>query len=75
MDSARDIDLTLRQKDLAAAAAAAHKLKGASLAVGAATLAEISARIETAAQEGRHAACTEAMDALSAEMRAVRASI
>ena len=74
-DSARDIDVSLQQKDLAAVVAAAHKLKGASLAVGATTLAEIAARIETAAQEGRHATCAEAMDALGVEMRVVRSSI
>jgi signal transduction histidine kinase/HPt (histidine-containing phosphotransfer) domain-containing protein len=74
-ESARDIDTALAAGDLPAAAAAAHKLKGASLAVGAVTLAEISAQIETAAKEGRQSACVGAMDALGAEMRSARASV
>jgi signal transduction histidine kinase/HPt (histidine-containing phosphotransfer) domain-containing protein len=74
-ESAREIDAALESGDLPAAAAAAHKLKGASLAVGAGTLADISARIEGAAKEGRHAVCAGAMIALGAEIRAVRASI
>ena len=74
-ESARDIDAHLQRSDLAAVAGAAHKLKGASLTIGAAFLAEISARIESAAKERKHAACIEAMDALSAELQAVRASL
>ncbi len=74
-ESAHSIDMSLQQKDLPAAATAAHKLKGASLAVGAIALAEISACIETCAKEGKHAVCAVAMDALGIEMRALRASV
>ena len=74
-ESARDIDTALESGDLLAAAAAAHKMKGASLAVGAGTLAEICSRIEAAAKAGQHSVCVSAMDALGAEMRSIRASV
>ena len=74
-ESAREIDTALEGSDLPAAAAAAHKLKGACLAVGASTLAEIASRIETAAKDGLHSVCASAMDALGAEMRSLRASV
>ncbi len=74
-DSARDIDGALIRGDMAAAAAAAHKLKGGSLAVGAATLASLSAEIEAAAKDGLHATCAAALDALGREMRLVRSSL
>jgi PAS domain S-box-containing protein len=73
--SALDIDTALGSGDLPAAAAAAHKLKGASLAVGAGTLAEISGRIEVAAKAGQLSICVNAMEALRTEMRSVRASV
>ncbi len=74
-ESASDIDASLEQRDLPTAAAAAHKLKGAAATVGATALAEIAARIETAAKAGHVSDCVRAMDALGAEMRAVRASL
>jgi CheY-like chemotaxis protein len=74
-DSAREIDTALVKGDLLAAATAAHKLKGGSLAVGATTLADLSAQIETAAKDGLHATCAAALDALGREMRLVRSSL
>ena len=74
-EAASEIDAALVRGDLSAAAAAAHKLKGGSLAVGATTLADLAAQIEAAAKEGLHAICAAALDALGREMRRVRSSL
>jgi len=71
-DSARasvdDIRSAERTGDLAALAAAAHRLKGAALTLGATALADIAGRIEAAAKAGERAACTEALNAIHPEM-------
>ena len=72
--SVHDIETEVRDGDLRAAATAAHKLKGAALTLGAMTLGNIAARIETLAKAGRRAACAAALEEIGAEMRAVAES-
>jgi CheY-like chemotaxis protein len=73
--SARDIVSALSRHDLSAAAAAAHRLKGASLSVGATGLGEVAAQVEGAAKSGDHLACDAALLSLAARVREVEASI
>ncbi|MEI7712378.1 MAG: ATP-binding protein [Rhodospirillales bacterium] len=73
--SADEIENALEQGDLAAAGAAAHKLKGAALTVGATDLTALSDRIEAAARAGCLAPCLDATIALRAAMHVVRAAI
>ena len=73
--SADEIETALEHGDLAATGAAAHKLKGAALTVGAMDLTALSDRIETEARAGRASQCLDATIALRIAMRAARAAI
>ena len=73
--SERDIKMAVEAGDMSAAAAAAHKLKGAALAVGAGSLGEAAARIETAARAGDRIVCAGTIATLGNELRAVAEAI
>jgi signal transduction histidine kinase/HPt (histidine-containing phosphotransfer) domain-containing protein len=73
LDSAREsideITLATTRDEPQAVVAAAHKLKGASLMVGAVAMAEQAARIETLATSAQLAACRTAVDGLASRLR------
>jgi signal transduction histidine kinase/HPt (histidine-containing phosphotransfer) domain-containing protein/ActR/RegA family two-component response regulator len=66
-----DIERAMAAGDLASVAAAAHKLKGAALAVGARRVADVASRLETAGKTADRAGCEDALGPLASETRLV----
>jgi signal transduction histidine kinase/HPt (histidine-containing phosphotransfer) domain-containing protein/ActR/RegA family two-component response regulator len=75
VESERDIAAASRTGDLAALAAAAHKLKGAAQMVGADGIGDVAARLEHAGKAGDRARCRDALGPLAVELRQVLAHI
>jgi signal transduction histidine kinase/CheY-like chemotaxis protein/HPt (histidine-containing phosphotransfer) domain-containing protein len=67
-DSAREIEAGLAESDTAVVAAAAHKLKGGALSVGAHALVRVAARLESAARRGDGTACQDMLGPLASEL-------
>ena len=72
-DSRRDIETAMAAGDLAALAAAAHRLKGGALAVGARALGEAAAALERSAKAGDRASCQDGLGPLAVEVQRAQA--
>ena len=71
----RDIETAMAAGDLAALAAAAHRLKGSALAVGARALGDAAHALERAAKAGDRAACQDGLGPLAVEVQRAQAEI
>jgi signal transduction histidine kinase/DNA-binding response OmpR family regulator len=74
-DSRHDIEMAMAAGDLAALAAAAHRLKGSALAVGARALGDAAQTLERAAKAGDRATCQDGLGPLAVEVQRAQAEI
>ncbi|TAJ30369.1 MAG: response regulator [Reyranella sp.] len=74
-ESRRDIETAMSGGDLPALAAAAHRLKGSALAVGARALADAAAALENGAKAGDRAVCQDRLGPLAVEVQRAQAEI
>ena len=74
-ESRRDIEAAMTAGDLPALAAAAHRLKGSALAVGARALGEAAGTLERTAKAGDRAACQDSLGPLAVEVQRAQAEI
>lgn len=74
-ESRRDIETAMSAGDLPALAAAAHRLKGSALAVGARALADAASTLESSAKAGDRAACQDRLGPLTVEVQRAQAEI
>jgi CheY-like chemotaxis protein/HPt (histidine-containing phosphotransfer) domain-containing protein len=75
VESRRDIEAAMTAGDLPALAAAAHRLKGSALAVGARALGEAASTLERTAKAGDRAACQDSLGPLAVEVQRAQAEI
>jgi signal transduction histidine kinase/DNA-binding response OmpR family regulator len=73
--SRRDIETAMAEGDLAALAAAAHRLRGSALAVGARALSDAATTLERAAKAGDRASCQDGLGPLAVEVQRAQAEI
>src|SRR5262249_38905219 len=74
-ESRRDIETAMAAGDLLALAAAAHRLKGSALAVGARALSKAATSLERAAKAGDRASCQDGLGPLAVEVQRAQAEI
>jgi CheY-like chemotaxis protein len=74
-ESRRDIETAMAAGDLAGLAAAAHRLKGSALAVGARALGDAATTLERAAKAGDRASCQDGLGPLAVEIKRAQAEI
>ncbi|MFO1083207.1 MAG: PAS-domain containing protein [Reyranellaceae bacterium] len=74
-ESRDEIETAMAAGDLAALAAAAHRLRGSALAVGARSLGEAAATLERAAKAGDRASCQDGLGPLAVEVQRAQAEL
>ncbi len=74
-ESRHDIETAMAAGDLPALAAAAHRLKGSALAVGARALGDAAQTLEQAAKAGDRASCQDGLGPLAVEVQRAQAEI